>query len=192
MSVAIMHQVQDAQASLSRGAVHSHCAHATIRCEVMPRRTLIAVLLLMPLLCPAAAAAVPPTRSEVEESFTVVYEPCGLTEVGERHRSFTTFHDQDGREVRTLEQVFFEGTITNPTTGATFVDRGHATVMFEAGFANGFTLLGTVYNVRVPGEGLVLLDVGRLVVDANFNPVFQSAKVLSLAEIDAAVCDALG
>jgi hypothetical protein len=159
----------------------------------MRRRTFIAVLCLLPLVCPAAATATPPTRSEVEgEPFSVVYQPCGLTEVGERNRSFTTFYDQDGNEVRTLEQVFFEGTVTNPATGETFVDSGHATVMFQTGFVTGFTLIGTVYNIRVPGEGLLLLDVGRLVVDANFNPVFQSAKALSVTEVDAAVCAALG
>jgi hypothetical protein len=127
----------------------------------MRRRTFIAVLCLLPLVCPAAATATPPTRSEVEgEPFSVVYQPCGLTEVGERNRSFTTFYDQDGNEVRTLEQVFFEGAITNPATGETFIDRGHATVMFQTGFITGFTLIGTVYNIRVPGEGLLLLDPG--------------------------------
>jgi hypothetical protein len=158
----------------------------------MPRRTLIAVLWLVPLVCTAAATAVAPKRFEVEETFTVVYRPCGLTEVGEFHRSFTTFYDRDGNEARTLEQVFFEGTITNPATGETFVDRGHNTVMFETGFVTGFTLVGTVYNIRVPSEGLLLLDAGRLVTDANFSPVFQSAKALSLADAEAAVCAALG
>jgi hypothetical protein len=159
----------------------------------MRRGTLIALVWLLSLVCPAAATAVPPTRSEVEgEPFSLVYQPCGLTEVGERHRSFTTFYDQDGNEVRTLEQVFFEGTITNLDTGETFVDSGHATVMFKTGFATGFTLIGTVYNIRAPQEGLLLLDVGRLVVDADFDPVFQSAKALSLSEVDAAVCAALG
>jgi hypothetical protein len=126
----------------------------------MRRRTLIAVLWVLPLVWPAAATPVIPTRSEVVEPFVVVYQPCGLTEVGERHRSFTTFYDQDGNEVRTLEQVFFEGAITNPATGETFIDRGHATVMFQTGFITGFTLIGTVYNIRVPGEGLLLLDPG--------------------------------
>ena len=156
------------------------------------RRLALVVLLVALVSFPAVAAAVPPTRSEVDEDFEVVYEPCGLVEVGVHHRSFTTFLDQDGNAVRILEQVSFEGVITNPTTGETFVDRGHVTVTFKPDFTSAFTLTGTVFNIRVPKEGLLLLDAGRLVADGDFNTVFQSAKALSFSETDAAVCEALG
>lgn len=105
---------------------------------------------------------------------------------------FATFFDQEGNEIRTLQQVTFDAVITNPATGETFVDRGHATVMHLSDFSTGFTLLGIVFNIRVPKEGLLLLDMGRLVADADFNPVFQSGKALSLSDVDAAVCAALG
>jgi hypothetical protein len=157
------------------------------RAVALPLALAVALLAL-----PAPAAAVPPVRSEVEETFELVYEPCGLTEVGERRRSYTTFLDHEGTELRTLQQVTFDGVITNPAMGETFRDRGHATVMHLSDFSTGFTLLGTVYNIRLPGEGVLLLDVGRLVGDAEFNAVFQSAKAISLLETDAAVCAALG
>lgn len=147
------------------------------------------ILLLAPA---AAAAATPPVRFSVEEPFTVVYEPCGLVEEGVFHRSFTTFFDKDGNETHTLEQASFDAVITNPATGETFRDRGHVTVRFEPGFATGFTLSGIVFAIHAPGEGVRLLSVGRLIVDSDFNTVFQSSQMLGLLETQAAVCASLG
>jgi hypothetical protein len=140
----------------------------------------------------AAAAATPPVRLSVEEPFTVVYQPCGLVEEGVFHRSFTTFFDEDGNETHTLEQVSFDAVITNPATGETFRDRGHSTVRFEPGLATGFTLSGIVFAIHAPGEGVLLLSVGRLITDSNFDTVFQSAQMLGLPETQAAVCASLG
>ena len=107
------------------------------------------------LLAPAqAAAATPPVRFSVEEPFTVVYQPCGLVEEGVFHRSFTTFFDNDGNETHTLEQASFDAVITNPATGETFRDRGHATVRFEPGFVTGFSLSGIVFAIHAPCEGV--------------------------------------
>lgn len=134
--------------------------------------------------------AVPPVHFSVDDHDTHVY-PCGLVEEVEFHRSFTTFFDRDGNEAYTLERVSFEGVITNATTGETYLDRGHSIVRFEPGFATGFTLNGIIYNIHAPREGLLLLSAGRLIVDGDFNTVFESAAILGLSETDDAVCAAL-
>ena len=134
--------------------------------------------------------AMPPVHFSVDDQQTHVYS-CGLVEEVEFHRSFTTFFDRDGNETYTLERVSFEGVITNPTTGETFLDRGHSIVRFEPSFATGFTLNGIIFNIHAPREGLLLLNAGRLVVDANFNTVFESGAILGLSETDGAVCAAL-
>jgi hypothetical protein len=95
-------------------------------------------------------------------------------------------------ETHTLEQVSFDAVITNPATGETFRDRGHSTVRFEPGLATGFTLSGIVFAIHAPGEGVLLLSVGRLITDSNFDTVFQSAQMLGLPETQAAVCASLG
>jgi hypothetical protein len=134
--------------------------------------------------------ATPPVHFSVDDQQTHVY-PCGLVEEVEFHRSFTIFFDRDGNETYTLERVSFKGVITNPTTGETFLDRGHSIVRFEPGFATGFTLNGIIFNIHAPREGLLLLDTGRLVVDADFNTVFKSGAILEPSETDDAVCAAL-
>ena len=157
----------------------------------MRRLVVILSLALLPLAFAESTGATPPTHFSVDEPFIVVYS-CGLTEEGVFHRSFTTFFDQDGAETHTLEQASFEAVITNPATGETFLDRGHATVRFEPGFATGFTLSGIVFTIHAPGEGLLLLSAGRLIADAGFNTVFHSAKALGILDTDAAVCASLG
>lgn len=157
----------------------------------MRRLALTLCLAVLPLAFLGAARATPPTHFSVDEPFTTTYS-CGLTETGVFHRSFTTFFDRDGNETHTLEQARFEAVITNPATGETFLDRGHATVRFEPGFATGFTLSGIVFTIHAPGEGLLLLSAGRLIADANFSTVFKSAKALGILDTDAAVCAALG
>jgi hypothetical protein len=157
-----------------------------------PRVISVAVLAMLAvgLAVPVSAQATPPSRVTIDESATVVYS-CGLVEEVDFHRSFTTFYDQAGNETRTLEQVSFEGVITDLATGKTFVDRGHVTVEFAAGFTTGFSLTGIVYTIHLPAEGILHLDVGRLITDADFNTVFQSAKAIDFFDKDGAICAAL-
>jgi hypothetical protein len=156
----------------------------------LPRLAMGLLFGIILLLAPAASAsATPPVRFSVEEPVTVVYEPCGLVEEGVFHRSFTTFFDKDGNETHTLEQATFDAVITDPATGETFRDRGHVTVRFEPGFANETTLSGIIFAVHAPDERVLLLSVGRLIVDSDFTTVFQSS---GFGETQAAVCDALG
>jgi hypothetical protein len=62
----------------------------------------------------------------------------------------------------------------------------------EPGFANETTLGGIIFAFHAPDEGVLLLSVGRLIVDSGFNTVFQSSQMLGFDETQAAVCDSLG
>lgn len=157
----------------------------------MFKSLVILFLALVPTAFAGPAGAAPPTHFSVDEPFSITYT-CGLTEEGVFHRKFTTFYDSDGTVTYTLEQASFEGVITDPVTGETFLDRGHATVRFEPGFATGAALSGIVFTIHARGEGLLLLSAGRLIADADFNTVFSSARFLGILDSDAAVCGALG
>jgi hypothetical protein len=131
-----------------------------------------------------------PDHFVIIEPFSVNYS-CGLVEEGTFHRSFTVVYDRSGKERFTIERMAFEGLITNTDTGETFEDRGHWTARFKSDFTTGFSLSGIAYNIRQPGSGVLLLAVGRLIVDSTFQPVFQSAKAISFFDQDAAVCASL-
>jgi hypothetical protein len=52
--------------------------------------------------------------------------------------------------------------------------------------------MGIIFAIHAPGEGMLVLSVGRLIADSNFDTVFQSAQMLGLPETQAAVCASLG
>jgi hypothetical protein len=138
----------------------------------------------------ALQRAVVPDHFVIVEPFSQTYT-CGLVEQGTFHRSFTVVYDRSGNERFTIERMAFDAVITNPDTNETFEDRGHWTARFKSDFSTGFSLSGIAYNIRKPGAGVLLLAVGRLIVDSSFQPVFQSARTVSFFEQDAAVCAAL-
>jgi hypothetical protein len=113
---------------------------------------------------------------------------CAVAGIAEYTIRRTRFIAGDGNVVRTKLQISFEGTITVPRTGETVAERGHQTIVSEADGT--FRFSGVSFNVHVPGAGVILLETGRLVLDAEGNVLKQSAKTsVDLAE---KVCAALG
>jgi hypothetical protein len=130
----------------------------------------------------APAGAEPPTHSSFDVAALFVHQPCGLVEGIVFHVRETELSDGSVRA-----QVAYEGTITNPATGESWPERGHQTVVFRPDGSLEFS--GTAYVITVPGEGLLLLEAGRLVLDADGNIVHASAQ--TAADVAAKLCAAL-
>jgi hypothetical protein len=147
--------------------------HSTASNREQIRRLLILVPIIGALAIPATAAAVEPTRETVLVKSTALAPcPSGLALVGEFDvvREITTFYDQDGQPVRQLWVASFEGTWTNPLTGATLPSSGIRVFdrdlvsgeLFTTG-TNIVTKLGDG-GVAIGGAGLQIFDAhGRLV-----------------------------
>lgn len=131
----------------------------------------------------ALAVAGPPERTEQVVPVTVVYQPCGAVESVTYAIRRTRFEDG-----RIQLQVSFEGTITVPRTGETVAESGHQTLV--VGADGTFAFSGVAFNVRIPGQGVILLEAGRLVFDPDGNVVQQSAR--TAADLAQKVCAALG
>ena len=137
----------------------------------------------------APASARPPDQFRTTGSDVITFQPCGLVEVVHWTLHVTTYYDQAGNETGTTLRFAFDGVITNPATGESWRDRSRNTVFLEPD--GGGAVSGVGFNLRLPGDGLVFLAVGRLVFDESGATVFSSAKFPGLDELDAAICEAL-
>ena len=148
---------------------------------------LVVVLALLSAATTGTAAPVPERFVQIAP-VRAVYEPCGAVETVVYTVEGTRFLDQSGTVVRTQLQVGFEGTITVPRTGEVVAESGHQTLVLDGD--GGFAFAGVSFSVHVPGQGVILLEAGRLVLDADGTVVTQSDKTaVDLAE---KVCAALG
>ena len=119
-----------------------------------------------------AVAAQPLTFTEHLEITDVVN--CGdflaIDELGVDART-TIFFDNEGNEVGAQIHVKFRGIVTNSVTGKSVVDRADVNVFVD--FAEGTTaLVGKLFGITVPGEGIAVHDTGKLVFDADGNVSF--------------------
>src|SRR6266540_555577 len=115
----------------------------------------------------ATAGATPPTTETFHDEGSMIdTELCGFAinasfEVDDR---ITTFYDSAGDPIRVVERVTFLGTLTNGDKSV--VDNDNWVVVHDlVGGTDIF--LGTVFNINVPGEGIVVLDAGRVIFDAE-------------------------
>jgi hypothetical protein len=133
------------------------------------RRLLILVSLTLAGAVPATAAADAPTRETVLVKSTAAAPcPSGITLVGafDLIRAITTFYDQDGQPVSQLWVASFEGTWTNPLTGATLPNSGIR--VFHRDLVTGelFTT-GTNVVTKLPDGGVAIGGAGLTVFDAQ-------------------------
>jgi hypothetical protein len=115
----------------------------------------------------ATAGATPPTTETFHDEGSMIdTELCGFAinasfEVDDR---ITTFYDSAGDPIRVVERLTFLGTLTNGDKSV--VDNDNWVVVHDlVGGTDIF--LGTVFNINVPGEGVVVLDAGRVIFDAE-------------------------
>jgi hypothetical protein len=147
----------------------------------MRRRLLLVVLLALPLALAAPALAVPPTTEVVTiEDFSFVDTSlCGFEVTSTENGRFkvTTFFDEEGNPVQSiLTNSNLRYTSTAETNGKTLLTN-YALVVITS-FEDGTRLeLGLRNAYQVPGEGVVLLDAGRVIIDlATGDVVFEAGQ----------------
>ena len=76
--------------------------------------------------------------------------------------SVTIFFDKVGEPLRAQIQVLIDGQIRNSVTGLALRDKNHHTYFenFEKGT---FRDVGLEFAITVPGEGIAILDAGKLI-----------------------------
>ena len=80
----------------------------------------------------------------------------------EVRRTITQFADNDGNVLREVIEAHFVGTATNDVTGQSLPTDGERHIVWDFGDGT-WTETGTLRHVAVPGEGVVLLQSGRIV-----------------------------
>ena len=98
--------------------------------------------------------------------------------------------DRDGTATRVEIHVNLVGTLTNLETGKTINDRGHFTIIRDLA-AGTVTRVGLQYNLKAGGGEVAVRDIGRVVVDADGNAIFEAGPKDILEGGRAAICRAL-
>ncbi|HEX5951208.1 MAG TPA: hypothetical protein VFZ96_09405 [Actinomycetota bacterium] len=155
--------------------------------------TLASVLLVVGVAFAPAAAAIPPERSSVpfDDAFTddeTCPFPIEVRFVG--RLEITTFLDQQGDVVRVQVHGSDVGTATNPANGKTArgVDNYMVVENVEAGTT---ATVGLFVHMNFPGAGIVLIDAGNVVVDADGDIVHSGGPHDLITGDFAALCAAL-
>lgn len=117
---------------------------------------------------------------------------CGVLETTQVYGDGTAYFGADGTWLSTTIRFRYDGLFADPATGVTIAAKGRQILTEQAGTV---VLRGQGTFIRVPREGVVNHDVGRLVLDLpDGTTTFASAKVVPFddpeasARVDAAVC----
>lgn len=145
----------------------------------MRKRFLALALIVLPLAFAAPALAVPPTTEVVTiENFTFVdTELCGFPVTFTENGTFkiTTFYDGEGNPVKSVLTNSNERYTSSATANGKTLLTNYPLVIITS-FENGTRLeLGLRNAYHVPGEGVVLLDAGRVILDLATGDVFFEA-----------------
>ena len=144
---------------------------------------------------PALAGGHPPTI----ESFDDVQTPQPMANCGDFRiivegigsNRLTTHFDRDGAPVRVVFHGIYNGSMTNSVSGKVLMDSPSVVSTTIDLVAGTRTTVGAVWTVTVPGEGVILVEAGRLVFDGNGPPVFIAGPHLPPPETIATLCRAL-
>lgn len=103
--------------------------------------------------------------------------------------TITTFFDEEANPTRVTFHLPFHGTLTNEATGESVsADQVlQETVDLDEGTD---TFVGLRFRVTFPGLGVVLLDAGKIVFDADGNVTFEAGPHQVFNEDFTAFCAA--
>jgi hypothetical protein len=153
--------------------------------------SLAAVLLALVLAAPAGA--VRPEMVVIEDIHIEQVDSTScdfpFLEVFDGRVTITTFFDDEGNPIRDQVYLPFHGTLTNEATGESVsADQVlQLTVDLEDGTESD---VGLRFRVVFPGLGVVLLDAGKIVFDADGNVVFEAGPHQIVNEDFAEFCAA--
>jgi hypothetical protein len=148
----------------------------------------------------SAAAAVPSSAVvTVDDSFVNSFDcPFPLDEAISGAYRDTVYFDDQGNPTKEILTAQYRGpltvTWTNPTSGTTLSSHEAAPLIIHYNPDGSFAFLqnvGLLFHVSVPGQGTVLLDVGRVVVVRHQGVTFEAGQHQELDGDTAAFCAAL-
>jgi hypothetical protein len=126
----------------------------------------------------APAAADPPTTDIlIFDDLTIEDFTCGflIVEVFDGTVRITTFVDDQGNPTRIRIAALFQGTLTNPDTGESIRGQQELIIFLDVEQPTRETWAGLRFRAVFPGAGAVLLDAGRLILDAETGEVIFEA-----------------
>jgi hypothetical protein len=153
----------------------------------------LCVLLVAGLAVIAPAVAAPPERVVIEDIHIEQVDSTSCSfpflEVFDGRVTITTFFDDQGNPIRIQFHLPFHGTLTNEATGESVsADQVlQLTVDLEEGTESD---VGLRFRVVFPGLGIVLLDAGKVVFDADGNVAFAAGPHQIVNEDFAEFCAA--
>jgi hypothetical protein len=124
---------------------------------------------------------------------------CGdfyAVERGALDVKFTTFVDGHDNPVRLQAHVSFDGTMSNSKSGMSVRNRWVYKRIYDFEDET-HTVVGVLYAITIPGQGIVVQDMGRIVFDAIpwMDPVWsvlwQAGPHEWIEGGDAVICTAL-
>lgn len=143
------------------------------------KKLVLVIALAMSLAFAAVASADAPAieQQTFHRSIPNFIQCPGFTVAGEFDvdRTVMTFTDQNGAPVRQVIHVHFVGSLINTSTGKSIPDEGNQIVTVDL-VTGASTTDGRVRVDTVPGEGMILAQVGRVVRDAAGNLVFFAGQ----------------
>lgn len=120
----------------------------------------------------STAAALEPTHQRFEATRQIdPFVTCsGFNVIGyfSVERDDVTFFNSSDTPIEMVIHVHFVGTLTNSVTGKSLSDDGNRIITFDL-LNNTLTDTGLNLKVVVPGQGIVVIDAGRIVIDAAGN-----------------------
>ena len=160
--------------------------------------TLAATVVVLFALAGAASADKPEGTPDLErlepETGTELIADCGdfavLTDFVVDGQS-TTFFDSSGTPDYTRVHLRFVDFFYNSETGEGFTEHNHSNTLLDLPSGEEVTSSGVSYHVTVPGEGIVLLEAGRLEFDEAENVVFVAGPHQVLTGDTERLCEAL-
>jgi hypothetical protein len=165
------------------------------------RWVVLAASVLVAAVLATTAAAAAPVVVEKNNTFTRVFtgvDECSalgydftITAEFQIRRSVTDFYDNSGTLLREVVHVTFVGSETNDVNGKSVPVNGQRHIVFD--FVNGtITETGVLRHVTVQGQGIILHESGRVVVDLETEELLFEAGPKELFQGDlTALCEVL-
>ena len=151
---------------------------------------LLTVMILLPFMSVSTVFAATPTNFTFhnEGSFEIDCGSYTLNYYYIQDGRVTDFTDNAGNPTQELAQIDGNRILTNEATGYSVQAPGHWTI--TADLQTGVVQeIGLVIHLNIPGKGIVALDAGKIIVDADGNFTFLAGP--KLVDRDAVLCAAL-
>src|SRR5215210_5527772 len=141
--------------------------------------TLVATMAFM-LALAGTAFAIPPTMVELDpDTGDEVLVNCDGFDIRDdfiQRGTQTTFYDRNGEPVRDRFHFRYVDRFYNSETGKEYTATTANTIDFVDLQSGQLDAMGLEYQLTIPGVGLVVLDAGKLIYDAEGNLIFESGQ----------------